>query len=593
MTTRVTPRRRRTRRHRRPRLRRALLAGLVAVSLLLVAGGWVGLRVWQTRGHLLGVAGLARDLNAQLVGGDTDRARRALAALQEQTTAARRAAADPGWSLARRAPYVGDDLTAVRQITVALDDLAHQAFPRLLAVDLTGLLPRDGRLDLAVLRSTGEQLAAADAAVRQAAGRLGAVPAAGLTAQVRTALSGLRAEVDRLARLTGAVSRGAGILPSLLGAGGKRSYLLVSQNLAELRATGGMFGAYAVIEADRGRVRLAGQGAAVEMGYFQPPLPGISREMRALYTDLPGIYPADVNLTPHFPTAAALYREMFRRHTGTTVDGVLAMDPVALSYLLVGTGPVEVPGYGALTSDTIVRVLLSDSYLRLDLAEQDEFFARAAAEVFEAFLTRPVDPRTLLSAFDRSIGERRILFWSTDPVHQQALGDSRLTGTLPEREEQPTVGVFLNDSSGAKLGYYLKPDVSLTVGRCRADGRRELRLRVSLHSTAPRAGLTSSVLGMGRDGDPYVVHTLVNVFSPAGGAVVRARLDGVDTALGSGTERRRQVAIVTMAVGPGATRALEVDLLTASTGTGGAELWLTPTATPWTTHIHQASRCDQ
>jgi hypothetical protein len=329
------------------------------------------------------------------------------------------------------------------------------------------------------------------------------------------------------------------------------------------------------------------------LGHFLPPLPGLTPQMRGLYTGLPGIWPADVNLTPHFPTAAALYHEMYRRRTGETVDGVLATDPVALSYLLAVTGPVKVPGFGRLTADGVVRSLLSESYLELDLRRQDEYFARSAAAVFETLLARPTSPPALLSAFDRSVMESRILFWSARPEEQRMLGESRLAGVLPEREVQPTVGVFLNDGSGAKLGYYLEPKAELTSGGCRSDGRRELRLRMSLHSTAPRSGLTPSVLGVGRTGDPYVVRTLVHVFSPAGGTVLRARLDGVEAALGSGTERRRQVAVATVEVGPGGTGTLEVDLLTDRGGTGGAELRLTPTATPWTTHIPTASPCNQ
>ncbi|WDZ83075.1 DUF4012 domain-containing protein [Micromonospora cathayae] len=575
------------------RLHRGLLAGLVVVTLLLATVGWVGFRARQTRGYLLSAAELARDLGGQVVGGDADRARRTLAALQEQAAAARAATEGPSWSLGRRVPVAGDDLTAVRQIAVAVDELARRAFPRLLGVELTTLLPRDGRLDLSALRSAERELAGADAVVRENVTRLHGVSTGGLAADVRSALTGLRGEVDRLAGVTGAASRGAALLPRLLGADEARDYLLVSQNLAELRATGGMFGAYTVIRAEGGRVRIVKQGTAAQLGPFTPPLPGISPEMRGLYTDLPGIYPADVNLTPHFPTAAALYRDMVRRRTGTTVDGVLAIDPVALSYLLAATGPVQVPGFGQLTGGTVVRELLADSYLRLDLNEQDDFFARSAAAIFDAFLTRAVEPRGLLSAFNRSIAERRILLWSAHPEEQREIGESRIAGTLPEREDRPTVGVFLNDGSGAKLGYYLKPNASLTVGGCRPDGRRELRLTVSLRSSVPRSGLTSSVLGLARAGDPYVVRTLVNVFSPAAGTVVRVRLDGAETPVGSGTERSRRVVIANVEVAPGRTRILEADLLTAPTEIGEAELWLTPTATPWTTHIQSASRCDQ
>ncbi|MEU4715364.1 DUF4012 domain-containing protein [Micromonospora purpureochromogenes] len=586
--------RRRLRRRTRARIRRALLVGLVVGSLLLAGSGWVAFRGWQARAHLLNAAGLARELSAQIVGGDAARAQRTLAALQEQAGAARDATGDPGWWLGQRSPYAGDDLGAVRQIAVAIDDLARRAFPTLVRTDLATLVPKEGRLDVARLRAVSTELADVNAAVRETRTRLDAVPTTDLVGQIRTALTDLRAEIDRLAGLTGAADQGAKVLPALLGADGPRTYLLVSQNPAELRATGGMWGAYAVIRADGGRVEIVTQGSAgVDLRRFDPPVATLPDEMRRLYTDLPAIYPADVNLTPHFPTAAKLYREMVRLRTGTTVDGVLAVDPVALSYLLAATGPVAVPGGPKLAADTVVRTLLSETYQSMGLKEQDAYYAAAAAAVFDAFLAAKVNPKAVLSAFDRSMAERRILFWSARSGEQHILGESKVSGILPERETVPSVGVFLNDGSGAKLGYYLKPTAQLTVGECQGEGRRQLRLRFSLRSSAPTSGLNRSVLGAGKAGDPYTIRTLVYVFSPAGGAVMGARIDGADAALGSGTERRRQVGVANVEVPPGATRTLDVDLLTGRNTAGTPELRLTPTATPWTTQVVSAPSCNQ
>ncbi|MFG1951790.1 DUF4012 domain-containing protein [Micromonospora sp. NPDC048830] len=573
-------------------MRRALTAGLLVGSLVLLTGGWVGFRSWQARAHLLNAAGLARDLSADVVGADVERAQRTLSALQEQAGAAREATGDPGWWLGRRVPYAGDDLAAVRQIAVAIDDLARGAFPTLLRTDLSTLLPGKGQLDVSRLRAVSSELADTDAVVQRIRTRLAAVPTEGLVAQVRRAVADLRAEIDRLAGLTRAADQAARLLPTLLGADGPRTYLLVSQNPAELRATGGMFGAYALIKAANGRLRMAGQGTSASLGRFTPPL-NLSRDVRALHADLPGTYPADVNLTPHFPTAAALYREMYRRRSGTTVDGVLAVDPVVLSYLLQATGPVSVPGQPALVGEKVVQTLLSDAYQRLKPAEQDEYFAASSAAVFTAFFSRDVNPRAFLSGIGRSITERRVLFWSARPDEQRIIGDNRLAGSLPEQETVPTVGVFLNDGSGAKLGYYLRPAATLTVGECRPDGRRQLRLRFTLHSTAPARGLSASVLGLGLAGDPYTARTFVSVYSPAGGAVLGSRLDGRDAGAGSGYERRRQVAVANVEVRPGATRTLEVDLLTGATGSGDGELWLTPTVTPWTTQVVSAPHCAQ
>ncbi|MEU8261775.1 DUF4012 domain-containing protein [Micromonospora sp. NPDC048999] len=585
-------RRRSSRRSTRARVRRILLAGLVVCSLLMTLGGWVAFRGWQARAHLLNAAGLARELSSQVVGGDVDRAQRTLAALQEQAGAARSATGDPGWWVAQHAPYAGDDLAAVRQIAVAVDDLARRAFPALLRIDLASLVPKKGSLDLTRLRAVSGEVSAADRVVRETGERLRTVPTGHLLGQVQDALTGLRTELDNLAGLTAAADQGARLLPPLLGADGPRRYLLVSQNPAELRSTGGMFGAYAVLNAEKGRIRMGQQDASSGLGLFDPPL-RVDPQVRELWSDLPGRYPADVNLSPDFPTAAALYREMVRRRTGTTVDGVLAVDPVALSYLLGVIGPVAVPGRPTLSGGTVVRTLLSDSYRTLDKQAQDEYFGQAAAAVFTDFFTKSVDPRELLTVFSRSVDERRILFWSDHPEEQRVLADSRLAGTLPEKDTVPTVGVFLNDGSGAKLGYYLRFSANLTVGDCQSDGRRELRLRVTVHSTAPRSGLKASVTGLALSGDPYTARTLVSVYSPTGGAVLGGRLDGRDSAMSSGLDRRRQVTVATVEVKPGGTRTLDVSLLTGQTGAGAAELVLTPTVTPWTTRVATAPSCEQ
>ncbi|GIG87306.1 DUF4012 domain-containing protein [Plantactinospora endophytica] len=573
-------------------LRRVLLTALVLGCLLAVAGGWLGLRGWQARGHLENAASLARELSQQVLDGQTGQARRTLEALQQQTGAARSRTGDIGWRAAGSAPYAGRSMVAVRELAAGVDELARRAFPALVELNPQSLLPTSGRLDLAALRGATPSLVEADTVVREVRDRIVGLPTSGLAPAVRDAVARFRAELDRLVEVTTAVRRSAALLPTLLGDNGTRTYLAVFQNLAEPRATGGIFGAYAVIRASKGEVKLVKQGSATELNtYGRPPVP-LSKELRALYTDLPGIYPADVNLTPHFPTAATLYREMYRRAGGGTVDGVLATDPVALSYLLNAIGPVQVPGHPTLTAPTVVRTLLSDAYRRLDKpAQQDNYFAVSARAVFDAVLTRPVNPRAVAQAVNTAVTERRILFWSAHPAEQQELVDTRLAGVLPEQESVHNVGVFLNDGSGAKLGYYLHRSAELTVGDCRADRSRELHLRITLRSSAPRSGLSETVRGLGLSGDPYTARVLVSVFSPVRGAPLAARLDGKPKPMGGGVERGRRVGVLAVDVGPGRTRVLEVGLLTPPNAGGTVELWLTPGPTPWTTRVSSAPAC--
>src|SRR4029079_14256047 len=66
---------------------------------------------------------------------------------------------------------------------------------------------------------------------------------------------GQLARADREAGRTAAASQWA---PAIFGAEGERTYLLVTQNNAESRATGGFIGSYAVISAHHGELGRGG-----------------------------------------------------------------------------------------------------------------------------------------------------------------------------------------------------------------------------------------------------------------------------------------------------------------------------------------------
>ena len=305
--------------------------------------------------------------------------------------------------------------------------------------------------------------------------------------------------------------------------------------------------------------------------------------MQDLHTDRLGTFPADVNLTPDFPTAATLFREMYRVRTGRTVDGVMATDPVALSYLLKATGAVKLAAGAPLTADTAVKRLLSQSYAEYpDPAKQDAFFAGAAQAVFAALIAHKGDPKAMFSGLTKATSERRLLLWSAHPEEEADIAGTVLGGVLPTDDgAHPTVGVFLNDGSGAKLSYYLTHTVQLAVGQCLEDNSLELKLRVTLGSTAPKSGLPAYVLGLGLSGNPYTVRTNLMVYSPAGGNLVGTMVDGQQVDAGFGVERERSVGVITIDLPPGATKTIDVTLMSAPLPASSSEVVPALRTTPW------------
>ncbi|MET7424812.1 DUF4012 domain-containing protein [Dactylosporangium sp. NPDC005555] len=578
--------------------RHRIIAALVPLTLVPIAVvGGLGAHAARTYTHLRRAADLTATLQHAVMSADPDEARALVAALRRETAAARHEVGGPGWRAGTRLPGLGVDLAAVTDVVTALDQVATDVLPAVLDTThrLTGAgLPRDPTGGLSGGLTAAGSLDRAEAAARQAHTRVARIDPDALLPQLRAPVRTVQQQLDRAAALVSAGAALLRVLPAVLGADQPRTWLVLFQNPAELRATGGMPGAWMVVRFAGGALSIVEQGNANMTRPFDAPVLPLDPQLKALYGDRIGRFAANVNLTPDFPTAAALAAEMHRRRGGRPVDGAIALDPVALSYLLRATGPVTFrAGAGAdgrLSSANAVRLLLSDAYTRPGSpAEKNDYFADAARAVFDTVVSGRLDPRAALSAVLQMAQERRLLLWSAHPGEQAQIERLPVAGRLPLRDEAgPNVGIFLNDGSGAKLNYYLRTTVALTPVACVTErNRRMLRVETTFTSQVPPSGLPAYVLGLGLAGDPYTMRLNVSLFAPTGGGLAEARLDGRQIAVASGFERSRQVSMATVDIAPGATRTL-VALLDAGTAEGRQtqaltpQLWTTPTVNGWT-----------
>lgn len=552
---------------------RVLLVLLLLVVAALAAAGWLVWRGLQARDALLAAEPLVARVQEQVTAGDAAGARGTLEELQGRTTTARESTSDPLWWLAARLPEVGDDVAAVRAVTQAVDDVAQRALPPLVeaagSLDPASLTPVDGAIDLASLQAAAPALQQADDAMQAARADVEEIELAGVHPRVAGPVADLRAQLGDAASTTATGARAAALVPGMLGAERPRTYLVLFQNNAEVRATGGIPGALAVVRADAGRIELVEQLSSRDFPRFDEPVLPLSPEMAALHTDLLGQLIQDVNFTPHFPTSAQLAREMWRRTSGQVVDGVLSIDPVALSYLLEATGPLPLPTGGELTADNAVDLLLSQVYAEIAApAEQDLFFASAATAVLAGLTGGTADPVALVDQMATAAGERRLLVWSADPAEQDELLGTVLEGALGEEPApEPVVGVYLNDGTEAKMSYYLRHSVRVVPLTCRDDQYRDYLVQVEMTSTAPEDAATSLpeyVVGPGTVEPPLapgMTRTNVLVYGPLDGGVVTVRQDGEERPFTTHTERGRPVGLLAVDLRPGQTSTIEVELI--------------------------------
>ncbi len=137
----------------------------------------------------------------------------------------------------------------------------------------------------------------------------------------------------------------------------------------------------------------------------------------------------DANLTPDFPRTGEITRAMVKKGLDEDVDGVISVDPVAMSFILAGTGPVTLDGGGVLTQENAVAVLLNAVYVSYqDNERQDEIFQQAARKIFDVVKSGRGESRLAITGWSRPRAENRLTVWSSHDEEQRliaALGDLR------------------------------------------------------------------------------------------------------------------------------------------------------------------------
>jgi len=135
----------------------------------------------------------------------------------------------------------------------------------------------------------------------------------------------------------------SGFLEDLVGVRGAKKYLLLFQNPAELRATGGFPGSYGTISFQDGQLK----------EFFVDDVYNLDGQLKDNIippAQMQHITPTwgmrDANWFIDFPTSAKKIMWFYKKESGTDVDGVITFSPTIVAKILDIVGPVEMPEYG-------------------------------------------------------------------------------------------------------------------------------------------------------------------------------------------------------------------------------------------------------
>ncbi|MGI5287047.1 DUF4012 domain-containing protein [Nonomuraea polychroma] len=506
-----------------------------------------------------------RDALVRLPVSDPAGAAGALADAKQRAEEARRLTSGLDWSLLAHTPVVGKGATTVRglaeaaaELTSALADLQEAG---------TGLITANGismdkvRPLLAGLESAAPALRDAAARIDLTRSRLVATPHYTGVGEIDQARATALREVDRLSGWLGIAEDAAALLPPMLGHHGPRRYFLAFQTNAEARGTGGLVGAFGILNAGRGRIGIERLASNASLDSSSTKVADHGPAFLARYGPGALSMPANSNLSPHFPYAATTWAALWRRQTGQRLDGAIATDPVGLAYLLKLIGPVKLPSGETVSAGNVVDLTERAAYARYsDQGERKRFLITIASAVSEAMMRTRPEPAALLPTLSRLVEERRIQIWSRRTAEQRRLAATPLGGVLPEKPG-PFAGLVVNNSAGTKLDYYLERSLEYELSPCSADGSRVARVRIRLGNDVPRVKLPTYVT----DRLDYPKHRpavgsnllWVSLYAGVGAKLGGVRIDGKSAAVITEVERSHPVYSTMLEFAPRQARTLD------------------------------------
>ena len=276
----------------------------------------------------------------------------------------------------------------------------------------------------------------------------------GPTASVRDAMT---ARIDTYGPLLDTYVDASERLPAILGWDGPRRYLVLTQDPAEIRPTGGFIGSYGIMTFDRGRVteRKFQDVFPLDFPWDYPRIePPQELADYLLGRKQPWQF-ADSNWSPDFPTSARDALRLYTNESGDShIDGVIGLTTYTIDELLKLTGPVAIPEYDATiaSGETTMKVLELTREASQPGGDRKAFLPAFADRLLAALLALPARSwGDLAGTADTLRRNHLLLAWFSDPADQELVARSGFDGAVRQDAGDYLFPVDANVAPATKL----------------------------------------------------------------------------------------------------------------------------------------------
>jgi len=250
-------------------------------------------------------------------------------------------------------------------------------------------------------------------------------------------------------------------LEDFIGTAGLKKYLLLFQNPAELRPTGGFPGSYGIIIFKDGKL----QDFRVDDIY------NLDGQLKDLYVppiQLQHITPnwamRDANWFVDFPVSAGKITEFYKKESGEDVDGVITFSPNIVSKILEIVGPIRMDKYDLiLNSQNFSQVIQEEIEYKAERSQPKKILVDLAPLMLEKIHSADSDKwMEIFNILVSSVDNKDILMYFRDLKLQNFSVVKGFSGEVYQTEEDYLMVAFTNvkgSKTDAVIDSELKTDL--------------------------------------------------------------------------------------------------------------------------------------
>lgn len=571
----------------------AIVVGIIILALV-AFGGTTGFLLYKDAKNLMAQSDTLiseiKSMKDYLKNGEGEQLNATAETVADQISSMRDTVNGPAWTIASFVPVYGDDIKLVRGVMEQADILAQDAMlpacAQLKDFKLSNLLV-DGAVNIDMLKSLVATLQDIEPVVSSSIDAIEKLPEPHVS-KLRDLMDKVSGPMDTAKDTLAQVNEIAPLLPQMLGSEGARNYLITAENNSEIRACGGFVGSLGIMTVDNGAISLGEFEGTLKSSNGPKSEISISDEEMELfqpYEPTMNFTSGDAYFTPDFPKGASNVSALWSlEHAGQHIDGVVALDPVFLQYLLQLCGGVTAADGTIVDGSNAATELLSTTYWKYPEGGevQDAVFASVASAAFDKLLggLGEVGFTDLFKVIQRGGDEGRLLIWMANEDEENAIIQMGFGGTLNTDPTKPQTGVFVNNYSYSKLDWYLNLEAMKGEGVKNPDGTVSYPMTVTLSnemSAEEAANLPEYIAAHNGTADAptqQMLRTLL--YAPGGGTI--SSVTSSTGAMTEATHNGLQVYYQDVRLMPGESFQVTYTVTVSAEATEELDVRVTPTA---------------